>query len=133
MKTIQEFIDEQGLTFSYKQIDERRDGLMNEVPMRHYRTWIGKDSERMMVTYSQGMGIDHNPKLEDVLNSLALDIGGILSNRNFEEWCSEFGYDAEDFRKATRIWHGCMREREGLERLIGKEAVEELVFEVEQL
>lgn len=132
MKTLSEFIAEHDLKFSFKRIPERRDGLMDDYPMRHWRTWIIKDSERMQVTYSQGMGIEHAPTLEDVLNCLASDVGGILNARDFEDWAPDYGYDINS-RKAKRIWNGCMIEREGLERLLGETATKELVFEVEQL
>ena len=46
------------------------------------------------------------PKLDDVLSSLLMDGSAYFDAQSFEEWCSDYGYDA-DSRKAEATWKAC--------------------------
>lgn len=57
------------------------------------------------------------PDAADVLYCLCSD-ADVLYSGNFEEWASEFGYDA-DSRKAKRTYQACMRTAHNLLGLLG--------------
>lgn len=62
-------------------------------------------------TWRQGLGIDHEPRVGDVLESLALDINSAAET--FEDWAAECGYD-EDSRRAERTYNACRDARRGI-------------------
>lgn len=84
----------------------------------------------MHVTYSMGPGTDGKPKLADVLECIALDVSGFENSSNFEDWCSEYGYDT-DSRKAERIYRSVSEQRDRLCLLLNAGAVEELLYQTE--
>jgi hypothetical protein len=136
MKTLSEFAQEQGLEFSYKAISERKDDLMDSQPMNHYRCTLANHKGRMLITFSQGLGITHDPTMADVLNCIASDASGILNTQDFNDWCGDYGYDAYDAdsrRKVWKIYTATKTQTAKLEALIGTDALNELAFEVEQL
>jgi hypothetical protein len=57
------------------------------------------------------------PTLDEVLESLFLDADS-YNNYDFEEFCSEFGYDS-DSRSAKGIYNQCGKISKNLERLFG--------------
>ena len=70
------------------------------------------------VDYWQGVGIKERPTLKGVMECLFLDAES--SSENFEDFCSNFGYDT-DSRKAERIYNACKRIKENLKRLLGEQ------------
>jgi hypothetical protein len=58
------------------------------------------------------------PTLPEVLTSLASDVSGMP--QTFEEWCWEFGYDA-DSRKAYAIFNACLSSYAKLREFFGPE------------
>jgi hypothetical protein len=132
MKTLSEFAQEQGLTFSYKPLERRSDGRMGDQPMNHYRCTLTNHKGRMLITFSQGLGIQSSPTMNDVLNCIALDASDVLNAPDFEDWASDYGYDT-DSRSAQKVFKAIVRQTAKLEALIGIDALNELAFEVEQL
>jgi hypothetical protein len=80
----------------------------------------------------QGKGRPIAPKLDAVLDCLAMDASTIENSRDFEEFARELGYDT-DSRKAERAYDACKRQARDLERLLGREAYNQLLWEVERL
>lgn len=64
------------------------------------------------------------PELRDVLYSLVMD-ADVLNSRDFEDWASSYGYDA-DSRKAERIYTECLRIARELESLLGRDTLAKL-------
>jgi hypothetical protein len=61
------------------------------------------------------------PKPADVIYSLVMD-SGVLDAGGFEQWASEFGYDA-DSRKAEKIYRDCIDIALKLRAAIGDEGL----------
>jgi len=144
--TLTGFIAKHMLAFQSHQVESRPDGLMNEREMRHWRVRItnpakaGKIVNGQMVHgspsfslyFSQGLGITEDPTLADVLDCIANDASGYDNTRGFEDWASDYGYDA-DSRSAEKIYRAIKRQAEQLKRTIGDAAYAELLYDVERL
>lgn len=159
MKTIQEFIQANGITLKSVLLAERPDGndsdwdkkafhymvtlLRHEVSaegvLQDHRPALGS----MSTPYSKGSGHVYPesanfmlrgkpipPKADEVLDSLAVDCSGELSN--FEDWCSDYGYDT-DSRKAEATFKACQSISNRLMKFLGKELYIELLGKVERL
>jgi len=72
------------------------------------------------------------PKLEDILDSLAMDVAGVIDHQSFEDWAGDYGYDP-DSRKAEKVYRACQKLCSDLVGLLGKDTVEALVYETERL
>ena len=129
LKTIKQFINENGLTITndYAVSNPNMDDSTN---MNHYKVTIKRrykldgnhldtryGFKQMTIPFSQGIGIEGEPKLESVLDCLLTDsIGtdGVI----FEDFCSMFGYN-EDSRKAEKIYNSCKNHSKKLKNLLG--------------
>lgn len=130
--TYDEFASKHNVTFSIMPINARPDGLMNERPMFHYKVRIGCGQHSFGLYFSTGDGWKTVPELKDVLDSLASDAAGYDNSENFESWAVEYGFDS-DSRKAEKIYRSVKRQAEQLERIIGTDAYEELLYKTERL
>lgn len=86
----------------------------------------------MTVYFSQGYG--HNgksPKVDSVLDCLASDAAGVENARNFEDWCSEYGYDA-DSRKAEKTFKTCEHQAKRLRSFLGEDLFQKLLWKTER-
>jgi len=101
---------------------------------RHWRCVLKSSKSRgtMLVYFSQGSAHTVEPTVQEVVDSLAVDVSVVIDNQSFEDFCGEFGYDLDSI-KALRTYEACQRELGSLQRLIGESAVKELVYEVECL
>lgn len=124
-----DFIALNGLTMTSKRTE--RNVNMN-ADMDHWKVTIRHLKSRMTITFSQGYG-HHGaePQLADVLDCLASDASGVENARSFEEWCSEYGFDA-DSRKAMSTYKACEREVARLKALLGDELYRQLLYGVER-
>lgn len=61
------------------------------------------------------------PKHANIIHSLAID-ASVLDSGSFEEWASEFGYEA-DSRAAEAIYNACLQQALQLRRLVGDEGL----------
>lgn len=95
------------------------------------RATINGKRKQYTTYFSQGYGIDHDPRPEDVLDCLASDASGVDNARNFEDWASEYGYDT-DSRKAEIVYRNCERESWKLVKFLGRDAYRDLL-EAERL
>ena len=76
-----------------------------------------------------------NPTVEQVMDCLVLDASCWESNRTFEDFCAELGYDT-DSRKAERVYQACGETYKKLLewlRPLGRDVLNELLYETERL
>lgn len=85
----------------------------------------------MDVTYSMGSVHSGEPKLSNVIDSLAMDCSSVEDASNFEDWCSIFGYDT-DSRRAESTYRAILAEREKLRLFLGEVEYRNLLFNVER-
>jgi len=133
--TIQEFVSKHRVKMECEQVD--RNPRMDSDPewdrtATHYRCTLRVGRRRMIVYFSQGSAHTSEPDIASVLDCVAFDTGSVKSARDFEEWASGFGYDA-DSRKAECTFKVIARQAADLNRLLGADAVEVLCFETERL
>ena len=105
------------IKFSYATIDHNPN--MDDSSMDHWRCRLRNDGKSMTVYFSKGSG--HNgaaPTLDEVLETLASDSAGVDNARDFEDWCSEYGYDT-DSRKAERTYKAIEKQAIALRNLLG--------------
>lgn len=77
--------------------------------------------QRRSLTVPFWMGRGHHgaePTAGDVLGCLILDATGYENARDFEDWCSEYGYDT-DSRKAERIYKAVKASAPKIRRFLG--------------
>lgn len=106
METIKDYTRRNGFRLTSERLAARTDGTSDnwDAGASHWRVTIhDKIGASMLVEYSMGSLNRGDPKLPDVLESLALDFGGFLNNRTFDEWCGEYGYDSNS-RKAEHTY-----------------------------
>jgi hypothetical protein len=136
--TISEFIEKHALKFEIRPVNSRPDGLMNELPMFHYRVRIisqrfGSPKPASFGLYfSTGKGWKTAPTLADCLNSCADDASSYDNAKDFNDFCNELGYST-DSRKAEKMFRACKRQSDQLKRVLGEEAYAELLYDVERL
>jgi hypothetical protein len=84
-----------------------------------------RDFEQIRSLLGSGMQMKlHAPKGENALSCLVSDADAI-DYPTFEEWASEFGYDA-DSRKAEAIYRKCVETGLALRRIFGESGLNEL-------
>jgi hypothetical protein len=72
------------------------------------------------------------PTAADILDCLASDCSGIDNARGFEDWASDYGYDT-DSRKALATYEQCVKQAAELQRLLGRDAYNELLNQTERM
>lgn len=98
---------------------------------RHFKCLLKRQGKRMTVYFSQGCAHEREPSVSDVLDCLASDSASIETARSFEDWASDYGYDAES-RKAEKIFKVCERQAEKLKQFLGADAYSALLWETER-
>ncbi len=131
MGTIQQFVEQHGIKLSHEYAD-RNPYWSDDTPANHYKVRLSCQKRRYTFFYSMGIGHTEPPNAVDVLDCLASDAAGVENARSFEYWAGDYGYDT-DSRKAYRIYLACEREVKNLERLLGSEAYQELLWNTERL
>jgi hypothetical protein len=81
-----------------------------------YRRTLTYRGRRYTFDYWMGRLCERDPNAEDCLDCLLSDARA--GEQSFEEFCTEFGYDA-DSRRAEATWRACRRAGRGLRRLLG--------------
>lgn len=105
---------------------------MNALDMDHWKCKITQGKHSMTLYFSKGYG--HNgkePQLDEVLDCLASDASSVI-NSDFEEWARDMGFD-EDSRKAEKTYKTIERQSDKLQRLLGGDAYQTLLYSVERL
>lgn len=131
-RTIEEFITHHGITFSAVRANSNPHMDDMGPDAKHWLCYLGADSDQMHVPFSQGSSHTEPPTATDVLDCLALDASSVENASSFEEWAEEFGYDT-DSRKAEKTYVICKDQALQLRDLLGAEAFEELLWNVERL
>jgi hypothetical protein len=90
-------------------------------------------SVKMTVYFSKGTG-HHGaePTVEEVLDCLSSDAAGIENASNFEDWCSEYGYDT-DSRSAEKTFKACEHSAKRLRNFLGDDLYDQLLWHTEKL
>lgn len=70
------------------------------------------------------------PKLSDVLMCMALDSQGYENSRDFEDWCSQYGYST-DSRKAEKTYNIIGEQAKKLRGFVGMKEYQNLLENVE--
>ena len=120
MTSYQSFAHETRLTMKCEWADTNPH--MSDMPAgsTHWRCTLRRGRKSMILYFSQGPALRGMPTIVDVLTCLALDASGYDDARSFEEWCSEYGYDA-DSRKAERTFKLIGQQVDALRRLLDDE------------
>ncbi len=73
----------------------------------------------MTLTFSMGYG-HHGaePDVASVLDCIASDAAGVANAQSFEDWCGDYGYDA-DSRKAEKTYKACEHQAARLQAFLG--------------
>ena len=123
MKTLEQLIEDYKVSMTVAKIDQRPDGLMDDMPTgsRHYRCVIRRGRGRMTVNWSQGPAIVSQPTVADVLACVVDDTRDI--DQPFDSWAGDIGFNP-DSRKAERIFRACQRQGRALARLFSADEVE---------
>ena len=105
---------------------------MSDMPAgsSHWRVILTRSGKRMTVPFSQGPAISREPTAEDVLDCLASDAASFENAQSFEDWASEYGYDA-DSRKAERIYRAVEKQTVKLRAFMG-ELYQPLLWDIER-
>jgi len=134
MRTLKQFIADNNI----KAIVYKADSNPNVDPKewgagaRHFKVRLTMGRDSMRVPFSQGSAHTEDPTAEDVLECLASDAAGIENAKgDFEEWCSEYGYDT-DSRKAERTFHVCEEQAEKLKTFLGDDLYDEILWHIDQ-
>ena len=125
------FVDKHGIKFECHRVPARPDGMMSDGHItHHFRCRIKCGNKSFGLYFSQGSA--EPPTVAEVLNCLASDASSYENASTFEDWASEFGFDT-DSRKAEKSYRAVKRQAKQLKRVIGDEAYNELLWEVERL
>jgi hypothetical protein len=145
-KTISEFIAANQITMACERTDANPN-MSESRDMDHWKCLIQRYGQRrrnhgkpgsttgksrMTLTFSQGYGHKGaEPKLADVLDCLASDAAGAENAQDFEEWCSEYGYDP-DSRKAEKTYNTVEHQAARLKTFLGDDLYNELLWNTER-
>lgn len=131
MKTIAQFIEDQGIEFGVVPVSENPNMDDMQPGSTHWRCIFNRDGRTFTCFFSMGPALTGPPEAGDVLDCLASDSAGYENAGSFEEWAAEYGYD-EDSRKAYRTYQQVERQRGELGGFLGRQAFEELLWETER-
>ena len=139
--TIADRVREYGIRMTWRKADRNAHMDPDGSQMDNYRCTLSvplghvypRRVECMTLTYSKGVGLKGAPPtVEEVLGCLAMDCAGHANAGSFAAWCAEYGC-AYDSRKEEACYRTVGRQRDSLARLIGADALKELMFETESL
>lgn len=96
MLTMQQFVEKHAIGVRVKRLPDRKEHgqMMRRFSVTLVRGELGVDHRDMSVPFFQGMAWTTEPTAAEVLNALALDASG--ADMSYAEWCSEYGYDADE-------------------------------------
>ena len=115
--TMQEFIDELGLTMACQSATANPYMTDPKLKANHYRVTIfNAEGDRFSTYFSMGLAHKKMPDLEGVLECLRSDCSS--ADQPFKEWATDLGYDTGS-RKAYKTWEVVLRQARELKRLFG--------------
>lgn len=92
---------------------------LSEHPMDPWTVVLKRGRRKMTVPFWTGIVWSKEPTSEDVLNGLLIEADGFENASGFEDWCNEYGYDA-DSRKAEKTYKAVERNAQRLSRFLGE-------------
>jgi hypothetical protein len=129
MKT-SEFIQANGITMTSKRATSNPH-MVSDRPMNHWSVTLRMADRRYTLRYSQGLGIQHDPKIEDVLSNIADDANGFDNARDVDDFASEYGYTRPSV--AIKVYRAVKHEAKRLRELLGSdELYQQLLWDVER-
>jgi hypothetical protein len=129
MKTMNEFVTENRIRISSEWTDSNPN-MIDSRNMNHYKVTLRRGRKQMSLYFSMGYGLRGEPDAASVIDCLVSD--SYAADVDFEDWCSEFGYDV-DSRKAEYTYKICVRQGIKLKRFLGSELYDEVMNEVERM
>tara|TARA_R100001440_G_scaffold413_8_gene1185 strand:- start:1551 stop:2033 length:483 start_codon:yes stop_codon:yes gene_type:complete len=125
--TIKDFIKNNNLSISSSHSDSNPN--MDNQDMNHYKVTIKRKFKldgnhldtrygfkQMTIFYSQGFGIEGEPKLDSVLDCLLCDSLGV-DGEIFEDFCDNFGYEI-DSPLAKKSYNATIKNTNKLKNLL---------------
>jgi hypothetical protein len=125
--TIKQFIVKHNVTMTCVQVDANphiADDADWARTASHYLCTLRHGRRTMKVHYSMGSAHTEEPKVAEVLDSLASDYPA--TNVTFETWCDDYGYDTDSI-KALKTFRACRRVGAQLAKWLGEDLLAELL------
>jgi hypothetical protein len=114
------FCDSFDITSTVKPTD--RNPQMTGMPSgsTHWKVTLKRGKRRLTIPFSMGPGCRSEPQAAEVLDCLLSDANGYENcGGNFEEWASEYGFDA-DSRTARKTFNAVAASTQKLETFLGE-------------
>lgn len=143
MKTISDFVRENKISMKCERTDSNP-SMPDSRGMDHWKCTLTRGSQRemvgrsaakrMSVVFSQGYGHGGaKPTVENVLDCLASDASGYENNDgDFEMWCREYAYDADDLKTAGKTFRSIEKQAKKLKAFLGSDLCDELMYRTER-
>lgn len=131
--TIEQFIAQYNVRADVKPADRNPNVVADDWTRdaSHYRIVLHAGPRQLTTYFSMGSAHTREPGAAEVLDSLASDASSVEYVRDFEQWADEIGYDP-DSRKAFATFEVVRKQSAALKRLLGDDAYDELLNEVER-
>ena len=102
---------------------------------RHFRCVVQSKDRQCTFYFSQGSAHTVTPTVEDVLDCVAAISAGV-DGVPFKTWCDDYGYDSDSYsatKKAKKIYNSCNVNHNKLVKLLGFDATNFLMYDVERM
>ena len=128
------FAKKHGITLSSRRVDSNPSMIaINDSwadTASHYRVTLRRGAKSMSTYFSMGSAHTSPPTIPDILESLALDAGGVTDDTSFESWAGEYGFDI-DSRKAYQIFQNTKKAAKQLKNVLGEELLKDLIYNID--
>ncbi len=124
-------LESMGVVVTVTKISTRPDGHMTDMPRgsTHWEAIITRAGDYVFKTYySQGPAYTAAPDAADIMGALLKDIVDDTSGEyesDFKDWADNLGYDT-DSRSAEKIFKACLEITTYLNKIFGKQDLEDL-------
>lgn len=126
--SFEEFAEKHGLQLSWSKTDRNPDLVDQEWQADHYIVTIAGKGLPTSLYFSMGKGHHGEPPtIEGVLETLAMSARSFREADGFKEWAEGLGFNSDSIREKEGYDAG-VRTMNDLERTIGEEAMEELLW-----
>ena len=128
--TMIEFCKTHKLSFRFTEVTpSRKRSIAYHVGARHFRCFVRRKGYAIGCTYSMGAALEDDPKIQDFMQSVALD-AQCADGVSFQEYCDDVGANNDSIND-YRIYLACKKMAEKLKVLLGQTAYNELL-QIEQ-
>jgi hypothetical protein len=134
MQSVKQFAAKNKIRLTCEPVDRNPNAANDDwaKTANHYKCRLSYGRRSMTVYYSMGSALTHEPRVEDVLDSLAMEWSDVENSPKFEDWAREYGYDL-DSRRAERIYKVVIVQSRKFEALLGRDILKKLAYETERL